>query len=188
MRHLLLLVIAFSSSVVMAADIQALIGAYYNCGMSKYSPGDGVFIRPEDEVLGSTNLLAKHCMNDYEALKQSLIAFEKATTIKVPPSYAATTLQGHLEHARNNIRFLMRLDRLAFCWEFKAGEYVRGTKESTESILDASLLGCPEDYNRLKEIIKMLSMADAQMDRALQIARQRVTKYILDERLKQKGK
>lgn len=195
MRHFLLLALVLFSAVSAVADTRALIRSYYNCGMSKYLPGSGALLSVGDEEQAAINLLNKNCVAEFEALKQELFAFEKqnnefekTSKIKLTPFSAATTLQGHVEYARDDIRMLMRLDRLTHCWQFRAGEYVRGTKESSEVILDASLLSCPEEHGHLREILKVLAMDDAQLERTLQIARQRVTKYILDERLKQKGK
>lgn len=186
-----------------AVDTQELIKAYYHCGMSKYLPGSGAFLSKANEEPAATNVLTNHCAKEYGALKASLMAFEKehqkletalakGTNDPAPlvKFSASETLRGHLEYARDQVRLLMRLDRFASCWTFKAGEYVRGTDESAEAILDASVLACSDDRERLREMTKVvyLTDTDAQLERGVQIARQRVTKYILDERLKRRAK
>lgn len=187
----------------LAADSRDQINAYYQCGMREYRPGSGAFVDEENEVSGATFLITNYCSKEYEALKKFLLKretemqkFEKALPKNLRPSTpqttfsASETLRGHFDYLRNQVQFLMRLDRFVSCWTFKAGEYVRGTKESAETILDASNLACAKSREKLRDITAAVypGETDAQFERAIQVARQRVTKYVLDERMKRQAK
>jgi hypothetical protein len=191
---LLLFALAFPY-IGAAADPQALIRAYYGCGMANYPPGLAPFVSLEDEETYARAILTKKCSKEFEDLRQDLTQFKeqsksfaKIAGIKESDFSVEDTLRGHTEYARDDIRFLMRLDRLSSCMEFKAQEYARSTREASEPILDASLASCADDHRRVSEIAKALLMSDAQAEKAIVILRQRAMKVVLDQRVKQSTK
>lgn len=198
-RYVAVLVFCFTATNATAGSIESVIDAYYHCGMSHYIPYSGAYISIGDEEKAALYLLEHSCAKEYEALKDSLTSYEKERSklpkgekdemarLGLPEFSVTTTLEGHQKYARDEIRYLFRVDRLTDCWIANAGKYVRGTKESAETILDASLLDCRDEQAQLKEIVAAIyfDKADEKQTQSIQIAKQRVNKYILDERLKQ---